>query len=104
MRRALLIGILALSCLAVGLFAWRQWPQQFLRQGEVALAERRYDEARANLTRYLSYRPDDAHARLLAARAARHVREYFEALDHLRRCRDDGGDIEAVDVEKALIA
>src|SRR6187431_134640 len=104
MRRALLVGILALSCLAVGLFAWRQWPQQFLRQGEAALAERRYDDAREKLTRYLSYRPNDARARLLAARAARQLREYFEAFDHLRRCREQGGDVEAVEVETALVA
>lgn len=103
MRRALLPGILALLCLAVGLVAWRQWPQPFLRQGEAALAERRYDDARENLTRYLSYRPDDARARLLAARAARHLQEYFDAFEHLRRCREEGGDQEAIEVETALI-
>lgn len=104
MKRAFVLGILAVVFLVSGTLAWRQWPVHFLRQGEAALKERRYDAARENLTRYLSYRSDDARARLLAARAARHLREYFEANEHLRRCRADGGDAEAIEVETALIA
>jgi Flp pilus assembly protein TadD len=104
MRRALLLSILALICSTAGLLVWRQWPQQTLHQGESALQERRYDDALKHLTRYLSYRPDDARARLLAARAARNLHEYYEAFEHLRRCRAAGGDIEAVEVETSLIA
>jgi tetratricopeptide (TPR) repeat protein len=104
MKRALPLATLALLCLTAGLLAWRQWPVQFLRKGEAALEERRYDEAREQLTRYLSYRPDDSRARLLAARAARNLHEYYEALEQLRLCRAAGGDTEAVGVETALIA
>jgi tetratricopeptide (TPR) repeat protein len=104
LRRPLVLGLLAGAVLAAGLVAWRQWPRRFLRQGEAALAAREYDKAREHLARYLSHRPGDAHARLLAARAARHLGEYYEAHEHLRRCREEGGDAEAVEVETALIA
>src|SRR5262249_51991625 len=46
----------------------------------------------------------DARARLLAARAARILREYYEAHEHLRICRDLGGHDEEVAVETDLIA
>ncbi len=97
-RRRVVLGVLAALSLAAGLFAWRQWPARFLRRGEAALAAREYDVAREQLARYLSYRPDDARARLLAARAARRLGEYYEAYEHLRRC--DG---EEAEVEAALI-
>src|SRR5438128_8604629 len=104
LRRPLVLGVLATAVLAAGLWAWRQWPQQFLRQGESALIARDYKKAHEHLARYLSHRPGDAHARLLAARAARHLREYYEAYEHLRRCREEDGDAEAVEVEMALMA
>jgi tetratricopeptide (TPR) repeat protein len=104
LRHPLALGLLAGALLAAGLLAWRQWPRQFLRQGEAALAARAYDQARAHLARYLAYRPGDAHARLLAARAARNLGEYYEAYEYLRRCREAGGDAEAVEAEAALIA
>jgi tetratricopeptide (TPR) repeat protein len=97
-RRRVVLGVLAALSLAAGLFAWRQWPARFLRRGEAALEAREYDVAREQLARYLSYRPDDARARLLAARAARRLGEYYEAYEHLRRC--DG---ESAEVEAALI-
>ncbi len=99
-----LLWSLLVGSLILGFFAWRQWPRQFLRQGEEALRAREYDKAREHLSRYLSHRPGDAHARLLAARAARHLREYYEAYEHLGRCREAGGDAEAVEVETALLA
>jgi Tfp pilus assembly protein PilF len=89
----------------VGVTAWWHWTTgQLLREGEKALAAREYARAREYLQRYLSARPGDARARLLAARAARRLREYYEAHEHLARCRSDGGDREAIDVEEALIA
>lgn len=96
--------LLAAFVLTAGFLAWREWPRQLLRQGEAELAARHYDQAREHLARYLSYRPGDAHARLLAARAARRLREYYEAGEHLERCRQEGGDAEAIQVETALIA
>jgi tetratricopeptide (TPR) repeat protein len=104
LRRPLVLGFLAAAALAAGLLAWRQYPRQFLRRGESALAARDYDQAHEQLARYLSHRPNDPHARLLAARAARNRREYYEAYEHLRRCRESGGDGEAVEAEKSLIA
>jgi tetratricopeptide (TPR) repeat protein len=98
------LGLLATALIAAGAWTWWEWPQQFRRRGEAELAARHYDKAREEFSRYLAYRPADARGRLLAARAARHLREYYEAYEHLRRCRDDGGDAEAVDVETALIA
>jgi predicted Zn-dependent protease len=104
LRRPLVLVLLAMVLLAAGVVVWRQLPRQFLRRGETALTARDYKEAREQLARYLSSRPGDAHARLLAARAARHLHEYHEAYEHLRRCREEGGDAEAIEVETALIA
>ena len=102
--RTILLGLLAICLVTLGAIAWRQWPQRFLLQGETALRERRYDDARVQLERYLSYRPRDPQAHLLAARAARELQEYFAALEHLRQCGDHGGDAEAIQIETALIA
>lgn len=104
MRWPWVLGILAAVLLATGMVSWRLWPDRLLRQGEAALNERRYDEARERLARYLWYRPDDSRARLLAARAARNLGEYYEALEHLRHGRDQEAYLEAIEVEKALIA
>jgi tetratricopeptide (TPR) repeat protein len=104
LRRPLVLCLLAGAVLAAGVLAWRQYPRPFLRRGEEALAAREYDKARDLLARYLSHRPNDARARLLAARVARRQLQYYEAFEHLRRCRDSGGNEEAVEVETALIA
>ena len=102
--RPLVLAAAALLLLTAGAVAWWYYPLQFLRAGEAALAARDDAEARRQLARYLGYRPADPHARLLAARAARRLREYFEAFEHLRLCRESGGDAEAVEVEASLIA
>jgi tetratricopeptide (TPR) repeat protein len=105
MRRILLfLAILATVGIAGGLIVWRQWPNRYLQAGETALQERRYDEAREHLAAYLSHRPDDPRARLLAARAARNLTEFYEAFEHLRRAKSAGGDAESIDVETELIA
>jgi tetratricopeptide (TPR) repeat protein len=96
------LGTIAL--LAAALVAWRQWPRQLLQKGEAALGERRYDLAREQLAQYLAYRPNDAQAHLLAARAARNLGEYYDALEQLRLCGAAGGDPAAIEVENALIA
>jgi Tfp pilus assembly protein PilF len=105
-RRRVTIALVVVGLLVGGgVAAWSHWSTgQLLRQGEEALAAREYARARDYLQRYLSARPGDAHARLLAARAARRLHEYYEAREHLARCRQDGGDREAIDVEEALIA
>lgn len=103
-RRPLVLAVLAAALAAAGWLAWRQYPRTFLRRGEEALQARAYDEARAQLERYLGYRPDDPHARLLAARAARNARAYHDAREHLRRGREAGGDAETFEIETALLA
>lgn len=104
LRRPVVLVVLAALILTAGLVAWWQWPAQFLRQGEVALRDHNYQEARTHLARYLSYRPDDCHARLLAARAARNLGEYYESLEHLRHCESSADDHEALTLEAALVA
>lgn len=99
------IAVVVVTALAAGAWgSWRWWTGQFLRQGEEALAARAFGKAKEQLALYLTYRPGDTRGRLLAARAARRLRDYDEAAAHLRRCRDDGGPEEAIGVEYALIA
>lgn len=99
----LALGLLLLAVVA-GLVAWRRWPLGHLRQAEAAMAARDYAVARDSLGRYLASRPDDPRALLLAARAARNLGEYYEASEYSRRCRENGGDREAIAAEEALIA
>src|SRR5262249_45254004 len=94
--------LLTLVVAAGGFAAWRHWTERLLRQGEEALASREYARAREQLARYLSARPGDVRARLLAARTARRLRKYDEATEHLRRCERDGGDPATIAVEFAL--
>lgn len=98
------IGVLVVMTLAAsGWASWRWWTGKMLREGEDALAARAYAKAKERLTSYLHHRPGDARGRLLAARTARRLREYDEALELLRRCRDDSGAAEAIAIETALI-
>jgi tetratricopeptide (TPR) repeat protein len=103
-RRLLL---LALVLAASGVAGWVYWSRaktsELLRRGEEALAARDYTRAREHLERYLSDRPDDPRARLLAARAARCARDYDHAREHLRALRERGGELEPIVVEEALI-
>jgi tetratricopeptide (TPR) repeat protein len=104
LRRRWWVALLAVAVLAAGWAAWAHWSaRQLFRQGESALDAREYAQARELLDRYLESRPGDARARLLAARAARRTKDYSAAREHLRRCRQDGGDAEAIEVEEALI-
>ena len=104
LRKPLTIVLLATAGLAAGgVGYWRHQSDQLLVEGQHALEAREYAAAREHLERYLKIRPGAVAARLLAARAARCQRDFDGALDHLRRCRDDGGDAEAIDAEYALI-
>jgi tetratricopeptide (TPR) repeat protein len=102
-RRPWTFALLLAAVLAAGGFAvWRHWTGRLLSQGEEALEGREYTRALEQLARYLSARPGDVRARLLAARAARRLRKYDEATEHLRRCERDGGDPATIAVEFAL--
>ena len=105
--RWLLAALVVVALCAVYFFMWRSEQARvdgLLAQGEQALAVREYATAREHLSAYLEARPDDARARLLSARVARRLRNYEEAAETLRKCRDQGGDRDAIDVEYALIA
>lgn len=107
-RRALLVAALGAALAGLGAFAAhtireRREAERLLADGEQALAKHEHQRARELLEGYLARRPADARTRLLAARAARGARAYGDAREHLRRCRADGGEGEAVSVEEALI-
>src|SRR5262245_38336536 len=106
-RRHLVIAGVLVAAAAAGLAAYFQWERRradrFLADAERAISAREYQRAREVLDRYLSERPHDARARLLAARTARETRAYRDAREHLNRCRGDGGDPEAIDVEESLL-
>src|SRR6266487_4423115 len=105
-RWFLAVGLI-IAVIAGSYLHWRSeqaWVNGLLVQGEEALAAREYEAARQHFYTYLESRPHDTRARLLAARAARWVRQYDDAAENLRKCREDGGDTEAIDAEYALIA
>jgi tetratricopeptide (TPR) repeat protein len=107
LRRPRTVVLLAAAVALAGAGGYVAWSRaktaELLRRGEEALAARDYPKAREYLDRYLTERPGDTHARLLAARTARRMRNYTEARQHLRRCREDGGEAEPIVVEEALI-
>jgi tetratricopeptide (TPR) repeat protein len=104
-NRVILVAILGVCVVvAAGYFIReRRKVDRLLAEGERALEAREYARARELLDRYLVERPGDTQSRLLAARAARQARVYDAAREHLRRCRADGGDEEAIAVEESLL-
>lgn len=99
-----LVAVLAVLCGLIGYtIREKRKTNRLLTEGEQAIEKREYARAREMLDRYLTERPADARARLLAARAAREVRAYDDAREHLRRCRADGGEPEAIVVEESLL-
>ena len=106
-RRRAALAVAAVIAVAAGLATYvvreQRRTDRLLADGEQALAVREYDRARELFDRYLTERPTDTRARLLAARAARQARAYREAREHLRRCRADGGEVEPIAVEESLL-
>jgi tetratricopeptide (TPR) repeat protein len=100
--------ILVIALGAGGVFWWRHQAREaeraLLARAEAALGERRHAAARSLFDEYLVLQPDDARARLLAARTARRLRELSEAVQHLERAGALGADAEAVRVEYELLA
>jgi tetratricopeptide (TPR) repeat protein len=97
------VGLLA-ALASAGTVIWqRQATDQLLREGADLLAEHEYIKARERLAQYLAVRPNDPRALLMAARAARNLREYYEATELLHRCRDNNGPHEAIVVEFELM-
>src|SRR4029434_9543217 len=88
-----IISIVVVAALAAGgVSLWRHWGERHLRAGEESLEARDHAKAREHFESYLAIHPHSAAARLLAARAARRQKDFDGALEHLRRCREDGGD------------
>ncbi|MCI0702286.1 MAG: tetratricopeptide repeat protein [Planctomycetia bacterium] len=105
-RRRIVLLVTALVALAgvAGYWGWQRWKTaQLVPQAEQALADRDYPRARELLEQYLTERPGDTHARLLAARTARRMKLYREAREHLHQCSADGGDAEQIEIEELLI-
>lgn len=106
--RRRVVAAVAVLVLAGGLGGYYLREQRkidrILTDGEQALAAREYARAREYFERYLTERPTDTRARLLAARAARRARAYGDAREHLKRCRADGGEAEPIEVEESLLA
>jgi tetratricopeptide (TPR) repeat protein len=75
-----------------GLFLWQGTRYVRFRhersRAEEALARQDFDEARVLLGQCLAWRPADARAHFLAARAARGAELYAEAEEHLNEYRD----------------
>ncbi len=74
-----------------------------LAEGEALLAARDYAPAREKLDAHLAARPTAARARLLAARAARQLRDYRAAREYLSALRAAGDEPEAVALEEQLL-
>jgi tetratricopeptide (TPR) repeat protein len=103
-RRAVLAALVAAVVLtaAGAVVRQRRATDAILREGEGALASHDYAKARERFGKYLEERPRDPRGLLLAARAARQAREFYEAGELLKRCREMGGDAEAIATEEAL--
>jgi predicted Zn-dependent protease len=97
---ALLLAAIGLGCyIGVSyLLAWRTY-----RQAEQALAADKIDKARELLAEYLKHWPRDLDAQFLAGRAARRLRDFKEAEEHLRACKELGGDQERLRLEWAML-
>ncbi len=104
-RGALLVVAVVAVATGIGGYFLREQRKtdRLFAEGESALAARDYGRARELLDRYLTERPADPRARLLAARAARQARAYREAREHLQKCRAAGGEAEPIAVEEQLL-
>src|SRR5262249_23984012 len=101
-RRLLLLAAALVAAAAGGAAAWRYRAEPHRIAAEQALARRGFAAAPHEDRLYLPARPDDARARLRAARAARRLKLYDEAEDHLRACERLKGDAQAVALERVL--
>ena len=104
-RRLLLLAAAAV-CLggAAGGAAWCFRAEPHLTAAEQALDRRDYPTARRELDAYLQAWPAHGRAHFLAARAARRLRLYDEAEEHLRSCDRLKWEPQAVGLERTLAA
>jgi tetratricopeptide (TPR) repeat protein len=96
----LLAALLVLLGLGAGAHLWAHW---HYRQGQQALGRRDFAGAQHHFTQCLKVWPDSSAVHLLAARAARKAGAFDDTERFLRRCRELGGDDEAVTLEHLLL-
>jgi tetratricopeptide (TPR) repeat protein len=78
--------------------------EQHRRDGEYALGQHAYEQARMHFQQSLVWWPGRARVHFLLARAFRQLRHYDEAGQHLRQARLRGMDNDTVDLEFDLAA
>lgn len=102
-RRWVLLGLVLLLLTLLGVLLMHLGGAAHqMRLAERDLAKHDYAAARSHLALYLEVWPGDARGHFRAARAARHCHLYDEAAEHLRVCRLNGWDEDALTVEKQL--
>src|SRR5438067_2119586 len=99
-RRVLLAALLVLLGLAAGGHLWARW---HYRQAQEALGRHDFAGAQQHLMQCLKVWPQSADVHLQAARAARKAGAFDETERLLRRCRELGGDADAIDLEHLLL-
>jgi tetratricopeptide (TPR) repeat protein len=104
-RSIVVVAAIVLPLMAAGGYAVRerQRTERLFEEGSRLLADREYSQAREQFERYLLHRPADSRARLLAARACRQSKAFRDAREHLKRYRDESGDVETAAIEDNLI-
>jgi tetratricopeptide (TPR) repeat protein len=95
--------ILVAVTLPVAVAARRAHSRDQRRAGEEALARHDHEAAYTHLQRALTLWSDDGEVNFLAARAARRLKRYDLAREHLQRCSKLGFAEDRLDVEWSLI-
>ncbi|QJW93559.1 tetratricopeptide repeat protein [Frigoriglobus tundricola] len=103
-RRRTVLLVIALA-LVGGAIAWAPAvrAEYHLRQAKRALDARDYDQADAELTRHLEFRPASAEGHFLLARLSRRMSHLPRAREHLDACRAAGFSVDAVTLERHLL-
>jgi Tfp pilus assembly protein PilF len=99
-RLMLLAALLLLVGLAAGAHLWADW---HFRQAQEASKRSDFAGAKQHLIQCLKVWSQSAAVHLQAARAARKAGAFDETEELLRRCRDLGGDDDAINLEHQLL-
>jgi tetratricopeptide (TPR) repeat protein len=101
------VGSILSALLVVGLggyLAGRElWARSHFHSAKVALEQRDFAQAQADLALCLEVWPKSAETQLLAAEAHRRAGDFEQAEQHLARCRQLDGSKDALDLETALL-
>ncbi len=103
-RLAILLFVMGMAT-AGAAWIWRsKTHHDLLVQAEAELTARDYETAQKLLEEFLYLYPNHAHARLLAARTARKLKNYASAWEHLRQTGDSPRYREGADIEQHLLS